>query len=109
MQQLTWTIHQVYKPEHQSVVIITHSPTVNPILSLVPNDKVAKMNAILCLVVCFSALVAAAPTDYDMGYDHAMTYAQPMTYAAPSYAAPSYDVHDVVSSIDSCEVNSEPI
>ena len=27
---------------------------------------------------------------------------QPMTYAAPSYAAPSYDVHDVVSSIDSC-------
>ena len=67
------------------------------------------MNAILSLVVCFSALVAAAPSDYDMGYDHAMTYAQPMTYAAPSYAAPSYDVHDVVSSIDSCYVNIEPI
>ena len=71
--------------------------------------KFGKMNAILSLVVCFSALVAAAPTDYDMGYDHAMTYAQPMTYAAPSYAAPSYDVHDVVSSIDSCYVNIEPI
>ncbi len=63
--------------------------------------KFEKMNVVLSLVVCFSALVAAAPTDYSMGYDHPMTYAQPMTYAAPSYAAPSYDVHDVVRSVNS--------
>jgi hypothetical protein len=59
------------------------------------------MNAILSLVVCFSALVAAAPTDYGMGYDHPMTYTQPMTYAAPSY-----DVSDVVNSLESLSVES---
>ena len=30
----------------------------------------------------------------------ALSAAQPNGYAAPSYAAPSYDVHDVVSAPD---------
>ena len=55
-----------------------------------------KMNAILVLVVCSSVLVAAVSSDYATP----MTYTQTAAYGQPTYSAPSYDVHDVVSAFD---------
>ena len=49
----------------------------------------AKIALTLSLLV---GLSAAKPS----GYSPMPSY-QPMTYAQPTYAAPSYDVHDVVS------------
>ena len=43
-------------------------------------------------------LSAAKPS----GYYAPMPSYQPMTYAQPTYAAPSYDVHDVVSVLSGC-------
>jgi len=52
--------------------------------------------AVLVLVVCSSALVAAVSSDYATP----MAYARPTAYAQLTYSAPSYDVHDVVSALD---------
>ena len=54
-----------------------------------------KIALTLSLLVSFSA---AKPS----GYYSPMPSYQPMTYAQPTYAAPSYDVHDVVSVLSGC-------